>query len=206
MGAQVTLDCPRRGYYPAGGGRIIAKIEPAHHLVPFSLSERGALLEISAVCRLSLLPEDIAARELEVVRKKLGARPESLSVAMETAPRGPGNALLIFVRHEHITEVFTGFGEKALSAEKVATDAAREVQGYLQSGAAVGAHLADQLLLPMALGGGGTFRTVAPTEHTRTNARTIAAFIGTSVDLAMVDPHTWDVTVSGYNGGANSDG
>ena len=52
----------------------------------------------------------------------------------------------------------TGFGEKGISAEKVASDACDEAQAYLAAGVPVGIHLADQLLIPMALAGGGTFR------------------------------------------------
>jgi RNA 3'-terminal phosphate cyclase (ATP) len=40
---------------------------------------------------------------------------------------------------------------------------------YLRSSAPLGSHLADQLLLPMALGAGGIFRTMTTTTHTRTN-------------------------------------
>ena len=40
---------------------------------------------------------------------------------------------------------------------------------YLRSISPLGSHLADQLLLPMALGAGGIFRTMTTTTHTRTN-------------------------------------
>jgi RNA 3'-terminal phosphate cyclase len=40
----------------------------------------------------------------------------------------------------------------------------------------VGPHLADQLLLPMALGHGGTFRTTGLTPHSQTNMSVIEAF------------------------------
>jgi len=63
-----------------------------------------------------------------------------------------GNALLT-VEHEHITEVFTGFGEKGVAAESVAKRAVDEARNYLASEAVVGRHLADQILLPMALAG-----------------------------------------------------
>jgi RNA 3'-terminal phosphate cyclase len=46
-------------------------------------------------------------------------------------------------------------GEKAVSAESVAKRAVDAARSYLVSEAAVGQHLADQLLLPMALVGGG---------------------------------------------------
>ena len=41
----------------------------------------------------------------------------------------------------------------------------------------MGLHLADQLLVPMALAGGGVFRTVAPTPHTQTQLELIPRFL-----------------------------
>jgi RNA 3'-terminal phosphate cyclase (ATP) len=67
-----------------------------------------------------------------------------------------------------------------VSAEKVGADAAAQVTAYLASEGAVCEHLADQLLLPMAIGGGGSFTTGTVTEHTRTNMHVIAKFLRTS--------------------------
>ena len=74
-----------------------------------------------------------------------------------------------------------GFGEKGVSAEKVASDACDEAEAYLAADVPVGTHLADQLLIPMALAGGGTFRTVTPTAHTMTNADVIRRFLDVSI-------------------------
>ena len=41
----------------------------------------------------------------------------------------------------------------------------------------VGQHLADQLLAPLALAGGGSFRTLAPSGHTRTDAQVVERFL-----------------------------
>jgi RNA 3'-terminal phosphate cyclase (ATP) len=64
-----------------------------------------------------------------------------------------------------------------VSAEKVATDAAEQVREYLSCEAAVGGHLADQLLLPMALAGAGSFNTQTVSSHCRTNAAVIEKFL-----------------------------
>lgn len=85
------------------------------------------------------------------------------------------NVFAIEAEHEHVTEVATGFGDKARAQE--------EMSRYLASSAAVGEHLADQLLLPMAVAGGGAFTTVAPTLHTTTNAGVIRMFTDVDVQL-----------------------
>ena len=57
----------------------------------------------------------------------------------------------------------------------------REVQAYLAHRAPVGEHLADQLMIPMALaalqGKLGQYWATSLSEHTRTNARVIEQFL-----------------------------
>jgi RNA 3'-terminal phosphate cyclase (ATP) len=49
---------------------------------------------------------------------------------------------------------------------------------YVNANVPVGEHLADQLLLPMAVAGSGRFRTRGPlTLHATTNIETIREFI-----------------------------
>ena len=59
----------------------------------------------------------------------------------------------------------------------MAATAAREALEYLVSRAAAGEHLTDQLLLPMALSGGGSFTTLKMNLHARTNMEVIAKFL-----------------------------
>jgi RNA 3'-terminal phosphate cyclase (ATP) len=94
---------------------------------------------------------------------------------------GPGNVLVLTLEYEHVTEVFTGFGERGRSAESVAEGAVREAREYLAREAPVVTHLADQLLLPMALGGLTRFITCEPTMHFKSNADVIHAFTGRRV-------------------------
>ena len=106
---------------------------------------------------------------------------ENLHVRGLSGEFGPGNALTLTVEHEHITEVFTGFGEKGVSAESVAKRAVDEARHYLASEAVVGRHLADQLLLPMALAGGGEFVTMPVTQHFESHVEIIGKFLSKRV-------------------------
>jgi RNA 3'-terminal phosphate cyclase (ATP) len=76
-----------------------------------------------------------------------------------------------------VTEVFAAFGEKAVRAETVARNVLQEARAWIASGAAVGEHLADQLMLPMALAGGGGFSTNVLSSHATTNAEVISRFL-----------------------------
>ena len=108
-----------------------------------------------------------------------------------------GNVVLARLRFAHITARFSAVGELRKSAEQVATECAKQVRRYLDDDAPVCEHLADQLLLPLALGAGGRFRTGEPSEHARTNAAIIARFLGEVVMFTREASGTWQVEVRG---------
>ena len=193
MGAQVTTKLERRGFYPAGGGRFAVEIQPAE-LRPLHLVERGAIRARRATAIFAGLPFEVARRELDAVRAALGWE-EACCRPLEVASAGPGNAVQLEIESEHITELFTGFGERGLRAESVAEAVAAEAAAYLAADVPVGEHLCDQLLLPLALAKGGSFRTLAPTEHTRTQLHTIAQFLGTQISHEQVTPTAWHFEV-----------
>jgi RNA 3'-terminal phosphate cyclase len=113
--------------------------------------------------------------------KMLNWTAENLHIRGLSGEFGPGNALTLTVEHEHVTEVFTGFGEKGVSAESVAKRAVYAARNYLASEAPVGQHLADQLLLPMALAGGGEFTTMPVTQHFESHVEIVEKFLARRV-------------------------
>jgi RNA 3'-terminal phosphate cyclase (ATP) len=184
MGARVETSLDRYGFYPAGGGRFTVEIEPVEALEPLSLTERGAPLGHGATATVAHLSPEVARRELKVVRQKLGWSDEDLEVNEVRNSPGPGNVLLLEVRHENVTEVVTGFGRKMTSAEKVAHQAADELRRWLRSDVPVGRYLADQLLLPLALAGKGEFRTLPLTRHSETNIEVIGEFLDVPIKVS----------------------
>jgi RNA 3'-terminal phosphate cyclase (ATP) len=79
------------------------------------------------------------------------------------------------------------FGEMGVSAEKVGHRAARMMDGFLTSNTAVDLHLADQLLLPLAIAGGGSFTCGFPDDHLTTNQSIIEAFLPTRFTTTPTD-------------------
>jgi len=59
----------------------------------------------------------------------------------------------------------------------------------------VGECLADQLLVPPALAGGGSFVTQSPTPHTRTNIDVIARFLQARIAMNEMGRDAWRVDV-----------
>jgi RNA 3'-terminal phosphate cyclase (ATP) len=169
MGARVRLDLVRHGFHPAGGGEVRAEIVPSP-LAPLLLLQRGEILRRRAEAVVANLPLSIAERELRVI-----GWDESVARPVESA--GPGNVVMLHVESEHASELITGFGAKGVPAERVAQGALAGMERYLAADVPVGEHLADQLLVPMALAGGGAFRTMPLSSHARTNAALIERFL-----------------------------
>ena len=185
MGATVHATLDAYGFYPAGGGRITVAIEPCAALRPIELLERGDS-QVSGRVLLLQLPRDIGVRELTIMQERLGLDRGRSHIEQVRTAAGPGNAAQVLIEGPLVTEVVTAFGEKGVSAESVAVSLCDEAQALLAAGVPVGQHLADQLLLPMALAGGGAFRTVTPTAHTVTNAEVLRRFLDGEVTIQDV--------------------
>jgi RNA 3'-terminal phosphate cyclase (ATP) len=195
MGPNVTATLERAGFYPAGGGRFVVNVQPAAKLLPLHLPERGEIKRRLAKAVVAALPGEIAKRELQKVEKMLGWSGEQLQILQLPNEWGPGNLLTLEIESEHVTEVFTGFGMKAVTAEAVAEQAVQQARRYLAAKIPVGECLADQLLLPLALAGGGSFVTQAPTRHTKTNIEVITRFLPVRVAMNEIGRDAWRIEV-----------
>ena len=185
MGARISARLERRGFAPAGGGRVVVELTPGASK-PFRSVEPPTIKHRYAEALFAHLPAKIAERELVVLASRLGLAASDLHVR-EVRSDGPGNSLIITMEHDQGAEVVAEFGTQGRSAETVAEMAAREAEVFMAGGAAVGRRLADQLLIPMALLGGGRFRTVRPSRHCLTNVNLIRQFSSDTVGLRKVD-------------------
>ncbi|HEY6329219.1 MAG TPA: RNA 3'-terminal phosphate cyclase, partial [Blastocatellia bacterium] len=178
MGAEVNGVLERPGFYPAGGGKLRFQIKPANKLGALDLTDRGRILRRSARAIVANLPLTIAERELKVIGRKLTWAKDFLHAESVANSAGPGNVAIIEIQAESVTEVFTGFGQHGLAAEAVADQAAKAARRYIGAEVAVAEYLADQLLVPMAVGGGGAFTTLPLSRHASTNIEVIGKFLG----------------------------
>jgi RNA 3'-terminal phosphate cyclase (ATP) len=178
---------------------MLALIEPAAGgLRPFDLLERGAVGEAYAESLVAAVPRRVAERELSLLRDALGWSDAQLRVPNVRQNEGPGNALIATLAFEHVTEVFTVFGEKSVSSEQVAHRLLRQVKAYEASTAAAGPYLADQLALPWALavhqsGQAAAFTCSEVTEHTRTNLDVIQRFLPVAAEVTREGARGWRV-------------
>jgi RNA 3'-terminal phosphate cyclase (ATP) len=120
---------------------------------------------------------------------------DDLAIEELPADQGPGNVVTVEVESEHVTEVFTAFGAKGIGAEEVARDAARQAKRYIDLDVPVDEHLADQLLLPLALAKGGSYLTGDLSLHATTNIETLRQFIDVAIELRQVARHQNEVHI-----------
>ncbi len=185
LGATVTAHLERPGFYPAGGGMFRVEVNPVATLSPIELGERGEVIGKRVFAYVSNLSRQIGKREIKRVKRRLSEENTEYCVVETSGSMGPGNLVAIDVESECLTEVFIGFGVRGVSSESVADQAIDATRRYLASGAPVGEYLADQLLVPFALAGGGMFLTSKPSRHTLTNLEVVNLF--TEVKARMKD-------------------
>lgn len=189
LGAPVALAMPEAGFYPRGGGRLDAWIEPAA-LRPLTLTERGPLVRIDGVAGVSRLPIGIAERMRDRAAARLDEYREELDVEIAqvvwpATSTGAAFAMTGFYEGVSVPVTFVGLGERGKPSEVVADEAFDAFLAHdAAPGGAVDPHSADQLLVPLALAEGRSEYTVsAVTEHLRTNARTIRAFLDRAITI-----------------------
>lgn len=181
MGISTQVIVDKLGFYPAGGGKWSLTIEPCKTLLGIELIADAANnseipkqgLTISAM--ISQLPITIAEREIAEMRKLLDLSEECTEL-VNVPTAGPGNIVNISLSHNYHQSVFEMVGKLGVSAEKVARRTVGRYRQFVQSGAIVEEHLADQLLLPLAIAGSGCFCTTLPSQHTTTNIALIQLF------------------------------
>ncbi|ENW96578.1 RNA 3'-terminal phosphate cyclase [Acinetobacter sp. NIPH 298] len=194
LGIKVEFKLNKAGFFPIGAGEIQIKIQPWQHRNKLSLLDRGALQSTGAFAAVLNLSEEaqIVQRELATLNKKL-----NLDTQQQFHLNGisQGNTAYVKVEHENHTQLFTALGEMRKSAEQIANHLAEKVKLYLVSKAVVDEYLADQLLLPLALGQGGEFTAKCISEHTRTQAAMIEKFIDCEIDFIELDKDLFQINV-----------
>ena len=195
MGGLASAEIKAYGFNPAGGGKISLAVKPAAKPSRLELMDRGEKHDEQATIFMSNLPGNIGRRELKTLLHGLNLKPEQGDIREVDSP-GPGNCVSLTLPYDHVTEVMFDLGQHGVRAETVANNVVKQARDYLTSEAAVGPHLADQLLLPMTLLGGGVFTTSDITQHTRTNIDIIRRFLDVDISMTQRERKCWAIEVN----------
>jgi RNA 3'-terminal phosphate cyclase (ATP) len=185
MGADATVDLVESGFAPAGGGIIKCQIQPCAKLTPLDLHERGELQSLRLRVPIRNLSGSIANRIIAAAIDQFPCE----DAAVEIREPGPGRGVccLYEAAFENSCELFSSFGEAGVTSERVGRRAAKCLHDFIGSGVPVGRHLADQLLLPLALAGSGSFTTMIPDDHVPTNISVIEKFLPVKFQVENAD-------------------
>lgn len=196
LGAEVEASLERWGWYPAGGGACSLRITPGAGLRPLQLPERGRLQRLTLTLGLAGLPLHIVEREESYLLSRLAKCGYGCERRFVPVPSpGQGNLLFLKGEYEESLAGFTALGKRGKPAEVVAEELCRDWLAFDGSGNAIDKHLADQLLLYLALAGGESFFTTeAITAHLETNLALIESFLPARF---MIDRSARAVTVAG---------
>lgn len=208
LGMQVEIELQQAGFAPIGGGSIKATIAPflrRANTLPFNLTERGELINIALVASVLNLEYDICKRELASAQASLVESGIDKTLITTRSHKlqgiGEGNTCYAQVTHQvgephthemhtqkQHQEMFTLLGEKRSSAENMGSHLAGLVKRYLfNTDAIVDEYLTDQLLLPLALSGGGEFSARLISGHTETQAWLIEQFLPVEIKFDAHD-------------------
>ena len=197
MGATFDLALEQWGWYPIGGGVVTATVEPIHRL-DAPLFAHVPIERVEGVAAVTNLPADIPQRMAGRATNLLAAA----GLRAQIEPRretgaGPGAGIFLWLPQGG----FSSLGRPGLPSERVAEAAVAETLAFADNGAMVDRHLADQLLLPLALAHGQTaYTTDHLTLHTVTNADLLRQWLDTRIDIRgeLGDPATIEVTGAGF--------
>ncbi len=187
LGLGAELEMQRAGFYPRGGGEMAAEILPAGEIKPLVLEKRGPLKRISIVSAVGNLPEHILWRQRDKAERRLANKGITcpLDIKEEKMPAtGQGTMLLLLAEFEHSWCCYYGLGAVGKRSETVADEAVDGLLGFMKTEGVVDEHLADQLVLPLALSEGpSSFITPEVTQHLLTNIEVIKKFLPVRVDV-----------------------
>ena len=179
FGFEGSIQLARWGWYPKGCGEAIAEVQPTTDWQGVQLGRRGKLQTISGISAASNLPEDIINRQHNQIQKRLARFRSSIHIEqLKGESIGQGTLVFLKAEFENGRAGFSALGARGKRAERVADETCQALVDFLASDAAIDHHLADQLILPMALAKGKSrFTTSRITRHLTTNIWLVQQFL-----------------------------
>ena len=204
MGVTARLRVDRWGFYPQGGGRVVVEVEGGADLQAVSLLFRGGSTDLCGVSAVANLPRKIAERQRDRVLQRLQGEGRTAEIELiETDAPGAGSFLSLVAETAGIPAGFSALGERGKPAQRVADEAVDALFDFLKAEAACDPHLADQLILPMALAPGTSRLTTSRvTRHLLSTVQLAQQLLGCPVQVGGEEGSPGQVTIEGAGGSA----
>jgi RNA 3'-terminal phosphate cyclase (ATP) len=185
IGFDIRLQLETAGFYPQGGGHVVASVQPTSRPSALCLTDRGSLKRIVGISAVANLNDSIAERQKVQAVKRLKDVSRAIEISRIRLPSpSKGSLLLLLSEFENSQCCFYGLGAIGKPAERVADEPVDELLEFLATDGAIDPYIADQLLLPLALATGiSEIRTSKVTGHLATNAEIIKMFLPVSIEF-----------------------
>jgi RNA 3'-phosphate cyclase len=199
MGVKCELKLSRHGFYPKGGGEVIARFKPIKDLQGFQVEEQ-TVSKILGVSICGKLPSHVAERQASsaksIVRDSgLRAEVDVVSLEGDEAPLSPGSLICLWTDSMYLGA--DSLGKRGKPAEKVGSEAAVSLIDQLGTGAQVDYHTADHLILPISLSRyDSRFVTSRVSLHTLTAIELAKAFTDAVFEVKGKDGEPGTITCS----------
>lgn len=194
FGVDTTLELNAWGWYPAGGGKMTAVIQPTTQLYAPTLTVPGTKA-VEGIAAVTNLPAHIPQRMANRAQNLLVEAGFTSSIQpVRERGRGPGAGMMLWLPNGG----FTSLGRPGLPADQVAETAVAQLLAFTRSHTMVDEHLADQLMIPAALAHGTTrYTTHRLTRHALTNADLLRQWLGVSIAIDGDEDQVAEIVVSG---------
>ncbi len=167
IGILAQLDVGRWGFYPRGGGRIALEVRGNAALLPLTATCRSGALAVRGVSAVAGLPREVAEKQRRQALERLeeAGHPAVIETS-EVSALDRGSFLFLTARDDVGGGGFSGLGGHDTVTEHVVGAAVEALLDYARTDAACDPHLADQLVVPLALAPGTSrFTTSRVTSH-----------------------------------------
>ncbi|MBN2014949.1 MAG: RNA 3'-terminal phosphate cyclase [Candidatus Altiarchaeota archaeon] len=184
FGYMAEINLTRRGYYPAGGGQVEARIQPIDRVDRIELMEQGRLTAVKGIshCHSDLEKSRVARRQARSARpllynalSNMGFN-NDIEIKQEHSPAfSYGSGITLWAETENTRLGSSSLGERGKRAEIAGEEAAESLIWEINSKAALDRYMADQIIPYIALAG-GCVSVSETTEHAKTNIEVLNRF------------------------------
>lgn len=183
----IEVNVEKRGYYPAGGGKVKIKIKPRYKLtddIPeFNLTEQGELISIEGISHASKELEKAKVAERQARAAKLALKQYQVKIKTEYCETlSTGSGITLWANFSNSRIGSDSLGERGKRAEIVGKEAAERLVNEINYKAPIDEHLADNLIPFLALSK-GKIRVAKLSNHTLTNIYVVEKFLDVKFNL-----------------------
>jgi RNA 3'-phosphate cyclase len=188
FGGNCELELSARGFYPEGGGHVVAEISPVGGLSRADLGSQGRKVRIEGIAYAQNLPEHVVSRIKHSALKKLMDFKEVRIESDLRRGHSTGAGIVLSAVCENTVLGESALGAKGVRSETLGEGCAEDLLETLKSGVTVDEHMLDQVLLYMAVAEKGS-RVIAEelTGHAETNVWVIEQFLGKKFSITQRD-------------------